>query len=58
MNDQSRVLVRRGARSLNEEEISRVGGGLHTETVCTVPSTACANKDRDASIGECGPVCQ
>ena len=44
--------------SLNEEEISRVGGGLHTETVCTVPSTACANKDGDASIGECGPVCQ
>jgi len=58
MNDQNRVLVRRGARSLNEVEISRVGGGLHTETVCTFPSTACPNKDGDASIGECGPVCQ
>ena len=57
MNDQNRVLVRRGARSLNEEEISRVGGGLPTDTVCTVPSTACPNKDGDASIGECGPIC-
>jgi hypothetical protein len=57
MNDQNRVLVRRGARSLNEEEIERVGGGLNTETLCTVPSTACPNKDGDASIGECGPIC-
>ena len=58
MDDQNRVLVRRGARSLNEEEIGRVGGGLPTDTVCTVPSTVCPNKDGDASIGECGPVCQ
>ena len=57
MNDQNRVLVRWGARSLSAEEIERVGGGLHTETLCTVPSTACPNKDGDASIGECGPVC-
>jgi hypothetical protein len=57
MDDQNRVLVRRGARSLSEEEIERVGGGLHTETLCTVPSTACPNKDGDASIGECGPIC-
>jgi hypothetical protein len=57
MNDLNRVLVRRGARSLNEEEIARVGGGLNTETVCTVPTTACPNKDGDASIGECGPHC-
>ena len=57
MNDQNRVLVRRGARSLNAEEMERVGGGLHTETVCTVPTATCPNKDGDASIGECGPVC-
>jgi hypothetical protein len=57
MNDLNRVLVRRGARSLNEEEIARVSGGLNTETVCTVPTTACPNKDGDASIGECGPHC-
>ena len=57
MNDLNRVLVRRGARSLNEEEIERVGGGLPTDTVCTVPSTTRPNKDGDASIGECGPIC-
>ena len=57
MNDLNRVLVRRGARSLNEEEIARVSGGLNTETVCTVPTTACPNKDGDASIGECGHGC-
>jgi hypothetical protein len=57
MNDQNRVLIRRGARSLNEEEIQRVGGGLNTETLCTVPSATCPNNDGDASIGECGPRC-
>ena len=57
MNDLNRVLLRRGARALSEEEIDRVSGGLHTETVCTVPTTTCPNKDGDASIGECGPTC-
>lgn len=57
MDEQNRVLVRRGARSLNEEEIERVGAGLHTETLCTVPSTVCPNRDGDASLGECGPIC-
>lgn len=57
MNDQNRVLIRRGARSLNEEEIERVSGGLNTETVCTIPTSTCGNKDGDASIGECGPIC-
>jgi hypothetical protein len=56
MNDQ-RVLVRRGARYLSEEEVERVGGGIHTETACTVPTAICPNKDGDASIGECGPTC-
>jgi hypothetical protein len=57
MDDQNRVLVRKGARSLSADEIARVGGGLPTDTVCTVPSTACPNRDGDASIGECGPIC-
>jgi hypothetical protein len=54
MNDQNRVLIRRGARSLSAEEMERVGGGLNTETLCTIPTTICPNKDGDASIGECG----
>jgi hypothetical protein len=57
MNDQNRVLIRQGARELGAEEIERVSGGLPTDTVCTVPSTVCPNKDGDASIGECGPIC-
>jgi len=57
MDDQNRVLARKGARSLSEDEIARVGGGINTDTVCTVPTTACPNKDGDASIGECGPIC-
>jgi hypothetical protein len=50
-------LVRTGARSLSAAEMERVGGGLNTETLCTVPTETCPNKDGDASIGECGPRC-
>jgi acyl CoA:acetate/3-ketoacid CoA transferase len=57
MNNQDRVLSRRGARELTENEVDNVGGGIHTETACTVPTAACPNKDGDASIGECGPIC-
>jgi len=57
MKDQNRVLVRTGARSLSAEEMERVGGWLNTETLCTVPTEACPNKDGDAQIGECGPHC-
>ena len=57
MDDQNRVLARKGARSLSEDEIARVGGGISTDTVCTVPTSTCPNKDGDASIGECGPIC-
>jgi hypothetical protein len=57
MNDQNRVVIRRGARELTENEVDRVGGGIHTETACTVPTATCPNKDGDASIGECGPTC-
>src|SRR5258708_2218582 len=57
MDNQNRVLIRRGARSLSAEEIERVGGGIGTTTLCTIPSTTCPNKDGDAQIGECGPHC-
>lgn len=50
----NRVLARAGARELTAEEVEHVNGGLHTETLCTVPTTTCPNKDGDASIGECG----
>jgi hypothetical protein len=57
MNDQNRVLLRQGAREMSVEETERVGGGLRTETLCTIPTTTCPNKDGDAQIGECGPIC-
>ena len=57
MTDQNRVVIRRGARELTENEVDRVGGGIHTETPCTVPTASCPNKDGDASIGECGLLC-
>jgi len=57
MEDQNRGLVRKGARSLSAEEIERVGAGISTTTLCTIPSTTCPNKDGDASIGECGHGC-
>ena len=52
MNDQNRVLARRGARALNTEEIERVGGGLRlpTDTVCTFGPSG---KDGDTFLGEC-----
>jgi len=37
--------------------MERVGGGLNTETLCTIPTAACPNNDGDARIGECGPHC-
>jgi len=57
MNERNRVLSRLGAREMTAQEIDLVSGGLHTETVCTVPTATCPNKDGDSSIGECGPVC-
>jgi hypothetical protein len=57
MNNQDRVVIRRGARELSIDEANYIGGGLNTETLCTVPTTTCPNTDGDASIGECGPRC-
>ncbi|MBZ5506484.1 MAG: hypothetical protein LAO78_13580 [Acidobacteriia bacterium] len=50
MNDQNRVLVRRGARNLNEKEIEQVSGGLRTDTVCTFGPNG---NDGDTFLHEC-----
>jgi len=52
MNDQNRVLLRKGARELNEQEAAQVGGGLRTLTVCS----CCINGKADGDINECGGV--
>jgi hypothetical protein len=51
MNDQDRVLIRRGARDLTPEEVERISGGIRTLTPCTIGSST--QRDGDASIGEC-----
>jgi hypothetical protein len=51
MNDESRVLIRQGARELDREETRQVSGGLGTLTACTWDPDFGA--DGDASIGEC-----
>jgi hypothetical protein len=48
MDDQNRVLIRRGARELNEEETLTVCGGVRTTTACTI-----APRDGDTFLGEC-----
>jgi hypothetical protein len=50
MNDQNRVLVRRGAHDLTAEEVELVTGGIRTLTACTIDGKV---RDGDASIGEC-----
>jgi hypothetical protein len=54
MNDQNRVLLRRGARALGEQEVEHVGGGISTATLCTAPSRANASGDGDTFHSECG----
>lgn len=51
MNDQTRVLIRRGARDLSAAEMERVGGGLFTATFCSINSKG--QRDGDTLIGEC-----
>ena len=36
MNEHNRVLVRQGARELNEQEVEQVCGGFRTLTACTL----------------------
>lgn len=52
MDDQTRVLVRRGARALCAEELERVSGGINTLTACTADPES-RSADGDAAIGEC-----
>jgi hypothetical protein len=51
MNDQNRVLIRRGARDLSAEEMERVSGGWRTSTFCSINSLG--QRDGDTFIGEC-----
>lgn len=45
MNDQNRVLARRGARDLNEKEIEQVCGGLRTATKCSLTAAGALDGD-------------
>jgi len=45
MNEQSRVLIRQGARELNEQEVKQVCGGLRTATKCTVTAAGAIDGD-------------
>ncbi len=51
MNDENRVLIRRGARDLNVEEMERVSGGLRTATFCSINQLG--QRDGDTFLGEC-----
>ena len=52
MNDQNRVLLRRGARALSEQEVAFVAGGITTLTACTF--AAGRTPDGDTFHSECG----
>ncbi|HLK09265.1 MAG TPA: hypothetical protein VKV30_15020 [Candidatus Angelobacter sp.] len=52
MNDQNRVLARKGARDLNDQEVGIVSGGLTTLTACTL--AAAGTLDGDTFNSECG----
>jgi len=54
MNDQNRVLLRRGARALSEEEVQHVGGGIRTATLCTASTATQVSADGDTFHSECG----
>lgn len=50
MRDNERVLARKGARDLNEQEVEQVLGGLRTQTKCSNIGTT---RDGDVFLGEC-----
>jgi hypothetical protein len=52
MNENNRVLSRRGARDLSPEEIERVSGSLQTDTACTWDPKR-GGTDGDTFLGEC-----
>ena len=49
--ENTRVLVRRGARQLSDEESRKIQGGIATATVCTAPNATHPKGDGDP--GEC-----
>jgi len=51
MNNENRVLIRRGARDLSTQEMEQVTGGLRTATFCSINATG--QRDGDVSLGEC-----
>ncbi|HEY2361390.1 MAG TPA: hypothetical protein VGK36_09765 [Candidatus Angelobacter sp.] len=51
MNDQNRVLLRRGARDLNEHEVAMVAGGLRTATKCSVTPAGATDGDLHSECG-------
>ena len=52
MDDQNRVLIRKGARELTPTEADLINGGLRTLTLCTIGGVT-AQRDGDVSLGEC-----
>lgn len=58
MNQENRVLNRKGARQLTQEEINRVFSAMivHTETVCTLSFAAAGTVFLDGDPGECGSI--
>jgi hypothetical protein len=51
MNEQDRVLIRRGARELTPTEADLINGGLRTTTLCSIGQNG--QRDGDVSLGEC-----
>jgi hypothetical protein len=51
MNQENRVLSRKGARELTPQETGYVFGAIRTQTMCTADGPT--GMDGDASIGEC-----
>jgi hypothetical protein len=51
MNQDNRVLGRKGARELTPQEIESVSGAIRTQTVCTIDGISV--KDGDVFLGEC-----
>ena len=56
MNYENRVLNRKGARQLTQDELSMVFAAMivHTETVCTLSFAAAGTVTVDGDAGECG----
>jgi hypothetical protein len=48
MNEQDRVLIRKGARDLSAEEVEKVSGGFNTLVITFGPN----GRDGDGLLGE------